>query len=214
MYHGQIAFKNTWFRLVRRMVRDYKFRNSAPEETMSMWANVRRGEKANISPFKGKADYQFDSSLPYEIAVMNETATKLFQQVPEGIERYDELKQVLPVGPPKAGEAGCSPRSSFPHFSSVQFSHSVVSNSLRPHELQHARLSCSSLSPRVCSNSCPSSQLCHPTISSSVVPFSSCPHSFSVSGCFSMSRLYASGGQNIGDSASASHLPMNIQDLN
>lgn len=97
MYRGQIAFKNTWFRLVRRMVRDYKFRNSAPEETMSMWANVRRGEKANISPFKGKANYQFDSSLPYEIAVMNETATKLFQQVPEGIERYDELKQVLPA---------------------------------------------------------------------------------------------------------------------
>ena len=97
MYHGQIAFKNTWFRLVRRMVRDYKFRNSAPEETLSMWANVRRGEKANISPFKGKANYQFDSSLPYEIAVMNETATKLFQQIPEGIERYDELKQVLPA---------------------------------------------------------------------------------------------------------------------
>lgn len=97
MYHGQIAFKNTWFRLVRRMVRDYKFRNSAPEETMAMWANVRRGEKANISPYKGKSNYQFDSSLPYEISVMNETATKLFQQVPEGIERYEELKQVLPA---------------------------------------------------------------------------------------------------------------------
>ena len=91
------------------------------------------------------------------------------------------------------------------------FSWSVTSDSLWPHRLQHARLSCSSLSPRVCSNSCPLSQWCHPTISSSVAPFSSCPQYFSVSGCFPMSRLYASGGQNIGASASASLLSMNIQ---
>lgn len=96
-YHNEIVFKNTWFRLVRRMVRDYNFRSSPPEETMAMWANVRRGEKSYISPFKAKANYSFDSSLPYEIAVMNETATKLFQQVPEGIDRYEELKQVLPA---------------------------------------------------------------------------------------------------------------------
>jgi uridine kinase len=62
-----------------------------------MWGNVRRGEKANISPYKHKANYQFDSSFPYELAVMNETATKLFQSVPEGIERFDELKSVLPA---------------------------------------------------------------------------------------------------------------------
>ena len=96
-FHGQTVFKSTWFRLMRRMVRDYYFRGSAPEETMGMWGNVRRGEKAHISPYKDKADYQFDSSFAYEPAVMNETATKLFQSVPEGIERYDELRAVLPA---------------------------------------------------------------------------------------------------------------------
>jgi uridine kinase len=62
-----------------------------------MWANVRRGEKANISPFKNKANYQFDSSFAYEPAVMNQTITKLFKSVPEGIERFEELRQVLPA---------------------------------------------------------------------------------------------------------------------
>ena len=92
------------------------------------------------------------------------------------------------------------------------FSRSVVSNSLQPHGLQHARLSCPSPSPRVCSNSCPLSQWCHPTISTSVIPFSSCPQSFPASGPFLMSQLLGSGGQSIGASASASVLPMNIQD--
>ena len=92
------------------------------------------------------------------------------------------------------------------------FSCSVMSNSLQPHELQHTRLPCPSLSPGICSNSCPLSQWCHPTISSSVTPFSSCPQSFPVSGSsFLMSRLFASGGQSIGASESASVLPMNIQ---
>ena len=95
---------------------------------------------------------------------------------------------------------------------SVQFSRSVVSDSLRPHGLQHARLPCLSPTPGACSNSCPSSQCCHPTISSSVVRFSSCLPSFPASGSFSMSQLFASGGQRIGVSASASVLPMNIQD--
>ena len=94
---GEIVFKATWMRLVRRVVRDYKFRGASPEYTFSLWANVRRGEKNNISPFKDKANWKFDSSFPYELAVMNETATKLFQSVPEGIERYDELKEVLPA---------------------------------------------------------------------------------------------------------------------
>ncbi len=94
---GETVFKGTWFRLVRRTVRDHKFRGADPAQTMSMWANVRRGEKANISPFKNKADYRFDSSFAYEMAVMNETATKLFSSIPEGIERYDELRQVLPA---------------------------------------------------------------------------------------------------------------------
>ena len=89
--------------------------------------------------------------------------------------------------------------------------HSVVSDPLRPHGLQLARLPCPSPSPRACSYSCPLSQWCHPTISSSVVPFS-CLQSFPASGSFLMSRLCASGGQSIGASASASVLPMNIQD--
>ena len=95
-------------------------------------------------------------------------------------------------------------------FSSVQFSCSVVSDSLQPHGLQHARFPCPSPTPGVCSNSCPSSWWCHPTIPSSVVPFSSCLQSFPASGSYQMSHFFSSGGQSIG--ASASVLPMNIQD--
>ncbi len=96
-FEGRIVFKRTWFRLVRRMVRDYNFRGSDAAETMSMWANVRRGEKLYISPFKDKADFQFDTSTPYEPAVFNRTATELFKSVPEGIERFEELRAVLPA---------------------------------------------------------------------------------------------------------------------
>ena len=97
-------------------------------------------------------------------------------------------------------------------LSSVHFSHSVVSDSLRPHESQHARPPCPSRTPGVYSNPCPSSRWCHPAISSSVVPFSSCPQSLQASGSFPMSQLFTSGGQSIGVSASASVLPMNTQD--
>ena len=97
-------------------------------------------------------------------------------------------------------------------FSSVQFSHSVMSDSLRPHESQHARPRCPSPTPRVQPNSCPSSRWCHPAISSSVVPFSSCPQSPPASGSFPMSQLFAWGGQSAGVSASASFLPKNTQD--
>ena len=90
-----------------------------------------------------------------------------------------------------------------------QFSHSVVSDSLRPHESQHARPPCPSPTPRVYSDSCPSSQWCHPAIASSVVPFSSCRQSLPASGSFPMSQLVSWGGQSIGVSASASVLPMN-----
>ena len=99
----------------------------------------------------------------------------------------------------------------FSYFLSVQFSHSVVSDSLRPHELQHARPPCTSPTPGVHSNSCPSSWWCHPAISSSVIPFS-CPQSLRVSESFPMSQLFASGGQSIGVSALASVLPMNTQE--
>ena len=95
---------------------------------------------------------------------------------------------------------------------SVQFSCSVMSDSLWLHEPQHTRPPCPSPTPGVYPNSCPSSRWCHPTISSSVVPFSSCPQSFPASGSFQMSQLFASGGQSIGVSASPSVLPMNIQD--
>ena len=87
-----------------------------------------------------------------------------------------------------------------------------MSDSLRTHGLQHASLVCSSPTPRAASNSCPLSRWCHPIISSSVVPFSSCLQSFPASGSFPRSPLFASGGQSIGVSASASVLPMNIQD--
>ena len=92
------------------------------------------------------------------------------------------------------------------------FSCSAISDSLRPHGLQHARLPCPSASPRVCTNSCLLSWWCHPTISSSVDPFFSCLQSFPASGSFLTSCLFASGGQSIGASTSASVLPMNIQD--
>ena len=92
------------------------------------------------------------------------------------------------------------------------FSSSVMSDPLQPHGLQHTRLPCPSPSPGVCSNSCPLSQWWHPTILSWVVPFSSCLQSFPASGSFQMSQFFASGGQNIGVSASASVLPMNMQD--
>ena len=94
----------------------------------------------------------------------------------------------------------------------IQFSHSVVSNSLQPHGLQHARPPCPSPTPRAYANSCPLSQWCHQTILSSVVPFSSHLQSFPASGSSQSSQFFASGGQSIGVSASASVFPMNIQD--
>ena len=97
-------------------------------------------------------------------------------------------------------------------FFSVQFSHSVVSDYLWTHQLQHIRLSCPSPTPGAYSGSCPLSWWCHPTVSSSVVPFSSHLQSFPASGSFPLSQLFASGILSIGDSASASVLPMNIQD--
>ena len=97
-------------------------------------------------------------------------------------------------------------------FSLVQFSCSVMSISLRPHGLQHARPPCPSPTPGVYRNSCPLSRWCHPTISSSVVPFSSCLQSFPASGSFQMIKFFTSSGQSIGVSASASVLPMSIQD--
>ena len=95
-------------------------------------------------------------------------------------------------------------------FSPIQFTHSVMPYFLRPNGLQHDRLPCPSPTPGACSNSCPLSRWCHPTISSSVIPFSSFPQSFPASGSFQMSQFFASGGQSVGASVSASVLPVNI----
>ena len=97
-------------------------------------------------------------------------------------------------------------------FSSVQFSCSVVSDSLQPYKPQHTRPPCPSPTPGVHPNPCPLCQWCHPTISFSVITFSSCPQSFPASGSFPTSQLFASGGQNIGVSASTSVLPMSTED--
>ena len=111
---------------------------------------------------------------------------------------------------------GIYPRAEFTrlqYVDTVQFSHSVVSDFLRPHESQHARLPCPSQTPGVHSNSCPLHRWCHPTISSSVVPFSSCPQSLPASGSFPMNQSFTWGGQSTGVSALASFLPKNTQDL-
>ena len=98
-------------------------------------------------------------------------------------------------------------------ISSLQFSSSVMSESVWPHGQQHTRLPCPSPTPGLCSNTCPSSRWCHPTISSSRIPFSSCLQSFQATGFFPLSQFFTSGSQNIGASAWESALPMNIQDL-
>ena len=95
--NGELCFKGTWMRLVRRIVRDKLFRGASPEYTFGLWANVRRGEKNNISPFKDKADWQFDSSFPYEVCVMKTVAQQLFMDVPKATERYEEIKSIAPA---------------------------------------------------------------------------------------------------------------------
>ncbi len=90
-----LRFKGTWMRLTRRAVRDYSFRGQEVAQTLAMWANVRRGEKLYISPFKGKADIVFDSSLPYEVPVMKNYAVPILKSVPEDNERHDELLDLI-----------------------------------------------------------------------------------------------------------------------
>ena len=119
--------------------------------------------------------------------------------LPQSECEYPKSRKDIPISPVRSV-----------HFSSV--SRSVMSDSLRPHELQQARPPCPSPTPRVHPNSCPLSRWCHPAISSSVVPFSSCPQFLPASGSFPMSQFFASGGQSIGVSASTSVLPMNTQD--
>jgi len=94
---SKLVFKGTWMRLLRRTVRDYKFRGADAETTLLMWANVRRGEKANVSPFKGKANMMFDTSFPYEVSILKRYASELFREIPHGTTRYDELKNIVPA---------------------------------------------------------------------------------------------------------------------
>ncbi len=90
-----LRFKGTWMRLTRRTVRDYQFRGTDAAQTLEMWANVRRGEKLYISPFKSRADIIFDSSLPYEVSVMRNFATPILKSVPEENERHDEMLELV-----------------------------------------------------------------------------------------------------------------------
>ena len=138
--------------------------------------------------------------------------------IPLQICRWKGTKEPLDEGKEESEKAGLKVNiqkskimASSP-ISSVQFSRSVVSDSFRPHELQHARPPCPSPTPGVHPNPCPSSRWCHPTLSSPVIPFSSCPQSFPASGSFQMSQLFASGGQSIGVSASTSVPPMSTED--
>lgn len=94
---GELVFKGTWMRLVRRVVRDSLFRGAAPEYTFGLWENIRRGEKAFISPFKDKANLKFDSSFPCEVGVMKTVAQELFRSIPEGTARYEELLAIAPA---------------------------------------------------------------------------------------------------------------------
>ncbi len=103
---GEYAFKGSWLRLVRRVVRDRLFRGSDPTETMQMWANVRRGERQNIDPFRHKADVQLDTAFPYEVCVLRQMAIPLFVRVPEDIPRREEmlsagagLERFVPIDP-------------------------------------------------------------------------------------------------------------------
>lgn len=106
-----LRFKGTWMRLTRRAVRDYNFRGTGVAETLEMWANVRRGEKLYISPFKNRADIIFDSSLPYEVPVMRNYALPILQAVPENNDRHDELMELIsafqwfnPIDPAKVAK--------------------------------------------------------------------------------------------------------------
>ena len=92
---GKMVFKGTWMRLTRRAVRDYSFRGMEVARTLDMWANVRRGEKLYISPFRSRADIIFDSSLPYEVPVMKHYAVPILKSVPEDNERHDEMLELV-----------------------------------------------------------------------------------------------------------------------
>ena len=93
---GKLVFKGTWMRLARRTVRDNLYRGTNASATLQMWANVRRGEKLYINPYKDKADLKLDTAFPYEVSLMKGVASPIFETIHEGLERYDELQRILP----------------------------------------------------------------------------------------------------------------------
>ena len=95
--HGNVIFKGTWMRQCRRILRDNQFRNTSAAETLRMWDNIRAGEKQYISPFKHKADLQFDTSLECEVCVMKPFMQELLRDIPKDIPRYDEVMSILPA---------------------------------------------------------------------------------------------------------------------
>ena len=148
----------------------------------------------------GWGGFKFKYPWARQIAEVSKAVQEWYSWVQWGLEETGRpvswchatmLMWVLRLPPFLSNARGLDFYGKSPHFSSVQFSHSVVSSSLRPHELQHARSPCPLPTPGVYPNSCPLSQWCHPTISSSVVPFSSCPQSFPAWGSFPMSQLFA-----------------------
>lgn len=94
---GNVIFKGTWMRLCRRILRDHQFRGTSVTETLHMWENIRNGEKQYISPFKDKADLQFDTSLPCEVGIMKSFMQQLLKEIPQGIPRYEEVCSILPA---------------------------------------------------------------------------------------------------------------------
>ena len=167
--------------------------------TGSLHRNPEKRDRENATEFHQHNFQIFDSQRPREATI---------RVTPN----FNPYVSAYPWWPPSIRRLSPLVGSGFPSQdpTTVQFSCSIVSNSLRPHGVQHARLLCPSPSPGGYSNSCPSSRWCHRTILFSVIPFSSCLQSFPASGSFPMSQFFTSGGQSIG--ASASVLPMNIQD--
>ena len=159
--------------------------------------NEKAGLKLNIQKMKKMAPGPITS---WQMGKQWQTS---FYWAPKSLQMVNAITKLKDI---------CSWKKSYHKPSSVQFSCSVMSDSLWPHEPQHTRPPCPSPTPGVYPNLCPLSRWCHLTISSSVVPFSSCLRSFSASGSFQMSQLFTSGGQNIGVSAATSVLPMNTQD--
>ena len=182
-----------------RLLRWFSGKESGDKVWSLGWEDPLEKEMATLS-----------STLAWEIPWMEESGglqSKGSQRVGHTIVTEQQQQTTMCV----AGYWGHIHSSVMMQFS-VQFSRSVVSDSLRPHESQHTRPPCPSPTPGVYSSPCPSSRWCHPTISSSVVPSSSCPQSLPASGFFQMSQLFASGGQSTGLSALASVFPMNTQD--